>query len=41
MLTKLKGLSIREAVSELQISESAMKVRVHRVIDASRKLVDV
>lgn len=41
LLTKLQGLSIKEAAKKLDISESALKVRVHRALDASRQLLDV
>jgi RNA polymerase sigma-70 factor (ECF subfamily) len=40
ILTKLKGLSMREAANQLNISESAMKVRLHRALDASRQLLE-
>ena len=40
VLTKLHGLSMKEAAQQLAISESAMKVRVHRALDASRQLLD-
>ncbi|MEO0443545.1 MAG: sigma-70 family RNA polymerase sigma factor [Pseudomonadota bacterium] len=40
VLTKLEGLSMREAADQLNISESAMKVRVHRALDASRQLLE-
>lgn len=40
VLTKLQGLSIREAAEQINISESAMKVRVHRALDASRQLLE-
>ncbi|MFT6388727.1 MAG: RNA polymerase sigma-70 factor (ECF subfamily) [Cellvibrionaceae bacterium] len=39
LLTKLQGLSMKEAAEHLEISEGAMKVRVHRALDASRKLL--
>lgn len=39
-LTKIRGFSIREAATRLKISESAMKVRVHRALDASRKILE-
>jgi len=39
VLTKVEGFSIREAAAKLCISESAMKVRVHRALDASRQLL--
>lgn len=41
VLTKLEGLSMREAAEQLNISESAMKVRVHRALDASRQLLEL
>ena len=40
VLTKLEGLSMREAAEQLNISEGAMKVRVHRALDASRQLLE-
>ncbi|MGH1487230.1 MAG: sigma-70 family RNA polymerase sigma factor [Cellvibrionaceae bacterium] len=40
ILTKLEGLSMREAAQQLNISEGAMKVRVHRALDASRQLLE-
>jgi RNA polymerase sigma-70 factor (ECF subfamily) len=40
ILTKLKGLSMKEAANELNISESAMKVRLHRALDASRQILE-
>ena len=40
VLTKLEGLTMREAAKCLQISEGAMKVRVHRALDASRQLLE-
>lgn len=40
VLTKLEGLSMREAAAQLNISEGAMKVRVHRALDASRQLLE-
>ena len=39
-LTKVIGLSVAEAAGRLGISESAMKVRVHRGIGAMRKLLE-
>ena len=39
-LTKLHGLSSAEAASQLSISESALKVRVHRGITRLRKLLE-
>ncbi len=39
-LTKIIGLSISEAALQLGISESAMKVRVHRGLGAMRKLLE-
>ena len=39
-LFKVIGLSIAEAASRLGISESAMKVRVHRGLGAMRKLLE-
>lgn len=40
MLTKVIGLSIAEAARKLGVSESAVKVRVHRAIKASRKILE-
>lgn len=40
ILTKLEGLTMREAAQHLDISEGAMKVRVHRALDASRQLLE-
>ena len=37
VLTKLLGLSTREAAQRLGISEGAMKVRVHRALAAAKK----
>ncbi|GAB1267397.1 sigma-70 family RNA polymerase sigma factor [Aurantivibrio infirmus] len=37
IMTKVLGLSVREAASETGISEAAMKVRVHRAINAVQK----
>jgi RNA polymerase sigma-70 factor (ECF subfamily) len=37
VLTKLLGLSMREAGDRVGISEGAMKVRVHRALSAARK----
>jgi len=37
IMTKVLGLSMREAASELGISEAAMKVRVHRAVNAVQK----
>lgn len=39
-LTKIIGLSIAETAARLGISESAVKVRVHRAIRASRKILE-
>jgi RNA polymerase sigma-70 factor (ECF subfamily) len=39
-LTKVIGLSIAEAADRLGISQSALKVRVHRGIGAMRKLLE-
>lgn len=39
-LTKIVGLSITESARKLGISESAMKVRVHRGLGAMRKLLE-
>ena len=39
-LTKIVGLSIAESAGKLGISESAMKVRVHRGLGAMRKLLE-
>jgi len=40
LLTKLQGFSMKEAAQKLDISEGAMKVRVHRALDASKKLLE-
>ncbi len=40
LLTKLQGFSISEAASQLNISESAMKVRIHRALQKARKLLE-
>lgn len=40
-LTKFVGLSNAEAASHLQISEGAVKVRVHRAINALKRLMEV
>ena len=39
-LTKVIGLSVAEAADRLEISQSALKVRVHRGIGAMRKLLE-
>ncbi len=39
-LTKLQGFSVGEAASKLNISESAMKVRVHRALHSARRLLE-
>jgi RNA polymerase sigma-70 factor, ECF subfamily len=39
-LTKLKGFSIAEAAGQIGISQSAMKVRVHRATRAAAKLLE-
>lgn len=39
-LTKINGLTIAEAATQLSISESALKVRVHRAIARLRRLVE-
>ena len=39
-LTKIMGLSTREAASRLAISESALKVRVHRAVGRLRKMIE-
>jgi RNA polymerase sigma-70 factor (ECF subfamily) len=39
-LTKILGFTTAEAASRLAISESAMKVRVHRAISSLRKLME-
>ncbi|MGI1678699.1 MAG: sigma-70 family RNA polymerase sigma factor [Cellvibrionaceae bacterium] len=40
VLTKVVGLSISEAAEKLEITEAAMKVRVHRAVKALRKKLD-
>lgn len=40
MLTKIVGLSSTEAAAELCISESALKVRVHRGIASIRRMLE-
>ncbi|MGH1471340.1 MAG: sigma-70 family RNA polymerase sigma factor [Cellvibrionaceae bacterium] len=40
VLTKVIGLSIAEAAEQLDVTEAAMKVRVHRAIKALRKKLD-
>ncbi len=40
MLTKIIGLSVAEAADRLGVSESAVKVRVHRAIKASRRILE-
>jgi len=40
LLTKLHGFSMKEAAKKLDISEGAMKVRVHRALDASKQLLE-
>ncbi|MGH1438771.1 MAG: sigma-70 family RNA polymerase sigma factor [Cellvibrionaceae bacterium] len=40
LLTKLQGFSMKEAAQKLDISEGAMKVRVHRALDASKQLLE-
>ncbi|PLW70638.1 RNA polymerase subunit sigma-24 [Pseudohalioglobus lutimaris] len=39
-LTKILGFTTAEAASRLAISESAMKVRVHRAVSSLRKLME-
>lgn len=39
-LTKIVGLSTAEAASRLQLSESALKVRVHRAVKRLRKMME-
>ncbi len=39
-LTKIIGLSTAEAAKKLNVSESTIKVRVHRAIKASRKILE-
>lgn len=39
VLTKVAGLSVREASAVLGISEGAIKVRVHRALGAMRDLL--
>ncbi|GAB1261275.1 sigma-70 family RNA polymerase sigma factor [Aurantivibrio plasticivorans] len=41
VLTKVVGLSMREAADKANISEAAMKVRVHRAIGALKKQLSV
>ena len=41
VLTKLLGLTMREAGERVGISEGAMKVRVHRALSAARKQLAV
>ncbi len=41
ILTKVVGLSIAEAADKLEISKSAVKIRVHRAIKATRKILEV
>lgn len=41
MLTKIVGLSTREASAQLKISEGALKVRVHRAINGLQKMLAV
>ncbi|MFT6103497.1 MAG: RNA polymerase sigma-70 factor (ECF subfamily) [Granulosicoccus sp.] len=41
VLIRLEGLSMREAAEYLGISEGAMRVRVHRALNASRQLLEV
>ncbi|MEP4146741.1 MAG: sigma-70 family RNA polymerase sigma factor [Halioglobus sp.] len=40
-LTKIVGLSTKEAACRLKISESALKVRVHRAVKRLRKMMEV
>ena len=40
MLTKLSGLSIREASAVLGISEGAVKVKVHRAVKAVYRFLE-
>ena len=40
-LTKINGFSTAEAAAQLSISESALKVRVHRAIGRLKRLVEV
>lgn len=39
-LTKIDGLSVAEAAAQLSISESTLKVRVHRAIGRLKRLVE-
>lgn len=39
-LTKITGLSNAEAAREMNISESAVKVRVHRAVDKLRRMME-
>ena len=40
MLTKISGLSIREASAVLGISEGAVKVKVHRAVKTVHRLLE-
>ncbi len=40
VLTKVTGLTVKEAAEELGVSEAAMKVRVHRAVKALRKKLE-
>lgn len=40
VLTRVIGLSVREAADHTGVTEAAMKVRVHRALKALRKLLD-
>jgi RNA polymerase sigma-70 factor (ECF subfamily) len=39
-LTKLIGMTVAEAAARVGISEGAMKVRIHRALTATRKLME-
>lgn len=39
-LTKIMGLSTREAAARLSISETALKVRVHRAVVRLRRMME-
>lgn len=40
VLTKLRGLSVAETATKLQIGKSAVKVRVHRATKTLKRLID-
>lgn len=41
LLTKVAGFSTSEAAKELKISESSVRVRIHRGIKETRKILDI